>query len=69
MTEDQRDEKPAIVWPVVRMLLAWSGTCAGTGLAAQWYADGYSVAAVIAGAAVVGWLAGLYPDSEETGPP
>lgn len=65
VTTDQRDEKPAIVWPLVRLLLAWGGAALGLETAAQWYADGYSVAAVIACAAVVGWLAGLYPAQQE----
>lgn len=69
MTGERHDEKAPIVWPVVSLLLAWGGACAGLGLAAQWYADGYSLAAVIACAAVVGWLAGLYPEPGETGPP
>lgn len=69
VTGERHDEKAPIVWPVVSLLLAWGGACAGLGLAAQWYADGYSLAAVIACAAVVGWLAGLYPEPGETGPP
>lgn len=69
VTGENHDEKAPVAWPVVRLLLAWGGTCAGLGLAVNWYADGYSVAAVIAGGAVVGWLAGLYPEPAETGPP
>lgn len=58
---------PAPVWwPVVRLFVVVVVVTGGTGLAYRWADQGYTLAAFIALAAVVGALAGLYPGDDTT---
>lgn len=64
------EKAPGIIWPAVRLVLASVVCLAGLFKVGQWFADGYTVAATICLAAVLGFLAGLYPgEPGENGEP
>lgn len=64
MNDQAHDEKAPVWWPLVSMVLALVGGLGLAGLAVKWFSAGHPIAGFIAAAAMVGWLAGLYPDKQ-----
>lgn len=57
----QSEKAPDITWPALRLVLALLVFAGGMFKAGQWFAAGNTIAATICTAAVLGFLAGLYP--------